>query len=382
MFVLQNKTILIISPQKWGPMHVSKHHYAIELAKIGNKVFFLNPPDLNKTLFPVFEMQKDYPGLYIINYKPIYRAQRFLPEFIYQLLVLINIKLFLIKTGKIDIIWSFEDASFFRLDWFKAEVNIFHPVDLQETIGRTAKYADIIFSVSESILNCYKQFGKPMHFINHGLDEILENIALTKINTQETYKKPDIIKAGYVGNLFIEALDRVIFKNIIKQNPHVQFIFWGPYEKTQSNLGSWDREETINFIEFLKQQPNVELKGIKKQHEIYTDPLSPDLYLLFYNPTKSKVWDGSNSHKILEYLSTGKVVITHFVSTYFGNDNMIIMPENINENHSLPEIFTQVINNLEYYNSSVLAKTRITFTLNNTYSKQIGRIEKCINEIN
>ncbi len=39
-----NKTILFISPGPWGINHVSKHHYAIELAKIGNDVYFLNPP--------------------------------------------------------------------------------------------------------------------------------------------------------------------------------------------------------------------------------------------------------------------------------------------------------------------------------------------------
>ena len=44
---LRNKTILIISPQAWGKMFLSKHHYAIELAKRGNAVYFLNPPGEN-----------------------------------------------------------------------------------------------------------------------------------------------------------------------------------------------------------------------------------------------------------------------------------------------------------------------------------------------
>src|SRR5215467_4271003 len=44
MSFLENKTVLILSPQAWGNMHISKHHYAIALAKRGNKVYFLNPP--------------------------------------------------------------------------------------------------------------------------------------------------------------------------------------------------------------------------------------------------------------------------------------------------------------------------------------------------
>ena len=37
---LKNKKILLISPQSWGTMFVAKHHYAIELAKLGNEVYF------------------------------------------------------------------------------------------------------------------------------------------------------------------------------------------------------------------------------------------------------------------------------------------------------------------------------------------------------
>src|SRR5579862_3671957 len=42
---LAGKTILVISPQAWGDMLISKHHYALELARRGNQVYFLNPPD-------------------------------------------------------------------------------------------------------------------------------------------------------------------------------------------------------------------------------------------------------------------------------------------------------------------------------------------------
>jgi len=44
MFSFTNKTIFILSPQPWGKMHISKHHYAIELAKKGNLIYYFNPP--------------------------------------------------------------------------------------------------------------------------------------------------------------------------------------------------------------------------------------------------------------------------------------------------------------------------------------------------
>src|SRR5215475_10747584 len=69
---LNNKTILILSPQSWGKMMLSKHHYAIALARKGNKVFFLNPPDNHKWSLAggksriKFEPLKEYPGLTLI----------------------------------------------------------------------------------------------------------------------------------------------------------------------------------------------------------------------------------------------------------------------------------------------------------------------------
>ena len=47
---LKNKTILIISPERWGTNFVSKHHYALELAK-NNNVYFLNPDGTEKARF-------------------------------------------------------------------------------------------------------------------------------------------------------------------------------------------------------------------------------------------------------------------------------------------------------------------------------------------
>ena len=42
--LLRNKTILIISPQQWDGLMLSKQNYAEELTKLGNKVYFLPPP--------------------------------------------------------------------------------------------------------------------------------------------------------------------------------------------------------------------------------------------------------------------------------------------------------------------------------------------------
>src|SRR5450755_3125876 len=69
---LKNKTILIISPQAWGQMYISKHHYAITLAKLGNTVYFLNPPELeNAKQAREIEISKSYThhNLFLIDHR-------------------------------------------------------------------------------------------------------------------------------------------------------------------------------------------------------------------------------------------------------------------------------------------------------------------------
>ena len=76
----ENLNILLISPNYWGTMFVSKHWYAIELAKRGNNVYFLEPPR-NKQPFQI-ELLKEYSSLYIVRYATFQRGIKFLPKFL------------------------------------------------------------------------------------------------------------------------------------------------------------------------------------------------------------------------------------------------------------------------------------------------------------
>ena len=62
------KKILLISPQAWGKMFVAKHHYAVELSRSGNEVYFLNPPVYRKKNFLQLSDAPGYQGLKIIEH--------------------------------------------------------------------------------------------------------------------------------------------------------------------------------------------------------------------------------------------------------------------------------------------------------------------------
>ena len=67
---LRNKTILIISPQPWDHIAISKHHYANELAARNNTVYFLEPPNPELSCPVSIRPSKDQPRTKIISYRP------------------------------------------------------------------------------------------------------------------------------------------------------------------------------------------------------------------------------------------------------------------------------------------------------------------------
>ena len=174
---LKNKTIIIISPQAWGNMFISKHHYAIELAKRGNDVYFLNPPDqikTNKKSYIEIVKSGDIRGLSFINHKlsfPYNLKFHALP--IFHFLMKYHVQKILKKINKpVDIIWAFDLGNIYPLKFFgKKTYKIFHPVDepLDKIAIDSAKGANIIFSVTNEIIEKYQKFHVPKHFINHGI---------------------------------------------------------------------------------------------------------------------------------------------------------------------------------------------------------------------
>src|SRR5579871_1976952 len=180
MQTLCNKTILLISPQLWGNMFISKHHYAIELAKRGNTVFFLNPPDNHKFSLSgkskriKIEQSKEHADLYLISHQLYFPyLLKFHIKPVFDLLMKKHVGDILKSIKKkVDIIWSFDLGNLYLLDFFgRKPYKIFHPVDepMDTNAIASAKGSDIIFSVTNEILEKYTAFDVPKHFINHGV---------------------------------------------------------------------------------------------------------------------------------------------------------------------------------------------------------------------
>ena len=149
---MKNKNTLIISPEPWQWQYVSKHHYAITLAKQGYRVYFLNPPKQNLKKIEILET--DYKNIYEIESPQVFKGLRFLPKFIRVYLENNWLKkLEILINSKIDIVWLFENSRFYDMEFAKDRLKIYHQVDSSQNfhIKEAANSADICFCVTDYI---------------------------------------------------------------------------------------------------------------------------------------------------------------------------------------------------------------------------------------
>lgn len=375
MTFLTGKTILIISSEKWNDLRLSKHHYAEELASRGNHVFFLNPPESSYNLPVVTKVINE--RLKVIDFNTHVKGERFIPLRILNMVRRKQAKKIDQLCGKkIDIVWSFFPNQFHDLRVFKGSLKIFHPVDkiLTPKYVRSAKNADVVFSVAEYLLNDFRPYNQHCYFINHGLSKTYASVPL-----KESYQVGATIKVGYVGNLLRPDIDHKVFLQIIESNPDLQFIIWGSTDYKQLDWNHSGEKSVIEFIEQLRKYEHVTLRGLVHPDIVVEESAMMDMFFCCYDPLK-EINRASNNHKLMEYFSSGKVVVSHFMETYDSKRQLLEMCSGYT-NEELPILFDKVVQNITYWNSDVFRMQRIEFARSNTYSLQIDRIQHIISSL-
>ncbi|GAA4847780.1 glycosyltransferase family protein [Algivirga pacifica] len=360
---LKNKVILLISPEAWGKSFVSKHHYAKTLAERGNKVYFLNPPTSKEEVISVSD------NLYIIN-KPLkFRGIGRLPNWLGAILTKWELQVVEQLIGEeVNIIWNFDSSRFFNLSRIKKPFKICHIVDMAENIHRDllATTSDICFCTSDFIKQELQPDNDHVYKIHHGYQESRNNYQLEESFDQHK------IQVGYVGNLSRFCIDWKIILQLIKEYPDIDFNFIGSY--TISNLS---RETLLKeYMEELQRASNVRLLGPKESYLIPSYLSKMDVLLSVYKmDTEGDIKQHSNLHKTMEYLGSGKVIVSSYSDEYKDYPELLIMSK---KNEELLEKFREVVSDIRTYNSSEKEHLRRLFVENHTYSKQLDKIERII----
>lgn len=303
-------------------------------------------------------------------------------KFFFDLFMRFQVRKILALTGhEIDIVWDFEpNRQFSNLDWFKAPIKIYHPVDITSRMTEDTKNANVIFSVSQVILSCFKNSLIPKYFINHGIGAPFQNIALERLNSINSINKnSEGIKFGYVGNLLMEYINHDLFESIIIENPDIEFHIWGPFDYSRIKFTPTIESRIKSFINFLNNQSNVIMYGMKHHSDILPLMKNMDGFFWCYDHVRDPN-KGSNSHKILEYCSIGKVIVSTLVSTYknLTDQDIIVSADSDKE---FRDLFSRVISNMQYYNSSKLVEARIKLALQNTYQIHLNYIDSILEKI-
>jgi hypothetical protein len=344
------KNIVIISPEGWNHLFVSKHHYAIELSKC-NKVFFLNPPSDKYSI-----TESGYKNLWIIDYTPFVKGLRFFPKFLREYLMRRKFdRISQLAATRFDCVWTFDNSVFFDLGFLGKDVlKIAHIVDYSQNFQfqELASSADICFGVSQNIVERLKASNPRSFLVQHGIS-IPPNSATVWLPGNAAKR------AMYAGNLNSRYLDKKLLYSIIESFRDIDFIFFGPGAEDWPKLSNTFFPGTVPQSKLLTYLEKADVLLLAFDVEKYPDQLT-------------------NSHKILDYLASGSVIVSTFISDYASHRQLIEMCDSKKD---FPKLFESVVSDLSSYNSPERKKIRKEYAAKNTYQHRLAEIESLMRSI-
>lgn len=356
------QVIYLISPQPWKGFHVSKHHYAMELAGLGHRVYFIDPPDLTKERGEISIQPSDYSGLLIVRYAPWFPYKtKFHFRWVFDRFMRRQAKRLVEGIGtEPDIVWDFDNTyQFADLDTFKADINIFHPVDDFSPRVAADKNANLVLSVDQRFLDKIPGSAQKL-IIPHGLGRKHEQHARTMLSEMiEPSRISNRFRIGYVGNLEHIGIDWPTILATIDANPAAVFEFIGPFA------------EDSGYVRQLRARTNCFLRGFMMSDEILTRACDIDVWLVCYDPQLT-INGATNSHKILEYLATGNAVLSNRIAAYQDVD-LVTMPAR--SNHEIPSLLRGMLEDFQNTNTSQARVARIQFALKHAYTIHLLSID-------
>lgn len=352
----------VISPQPWVGFQVSKHHYAQALAGRGWRVVFIDPPTnlgragritLNKTEVENIENLKYH---CFFPYKLKFHAR-----WLFDFLMKIQIKLIRLRVARPDLVWDFDNAYQFRdLRPFGADKTIFHLVDDVGQHQMGDKNADYFLTLHPNFCRNAGGTVRQDHIIGHGLGKIYVDTAL---NGAVAPKKLGMPHVGLVANLGAIWIDWECVAEMVCRHPEVRFTFWGPLQLEN------DRPESLRTV---LAAANAVFPGLSSPETIIAKSADVDVWLLPFLSEKFNSGRPLNSHKVLEYLATGKVVLMSWLEAYEGNP-LVNSPVNP-ESRDMPDRLDRLLIDLDKVNTTIQQNARRTYALERSYERHLDNI--------
>lgn len=359
-YQLRGKHILLISGEPWEGLHMSKHHLAEELARRGNSVTWLDPPvnDAgNMTIEVVGPVHR-------VRYRHRLRGVNNMPAFVrnwYYDRLLRRIET--MRGQPIDLIWCFDSSRLGRFPG-RGRFGLFHPVDLRVLPGSEGlvRTADLVLTVASPIAAALRtmQPRSAVQLIGHALD-LRWTTALPA--STERHERPRVMCAG---NMSMPMLDWELLYTEASDHPGADFHFIGPYDPTFPD--PWAAR--------ARDLPNTTLHGLLDKEAMVPLLASADVLLVCYRADLYPD-DVSNSHKVLEYLATGKCVVASWTADYQHEDVPMLMAR---ERWQHRDLLRTALGALDVQNDVRSRSQRIAYAHARTIHHRVDQMERYIAE--
>jgi hypothetical protein len=289
--------ILIVCDEKWGPMWMSKHHYAHELALLGYDVYFVNPPEswTPKNFFTKPKIEK-IGAIKVITINNKYPIGTSISKALRNDRV--NLKL-LRKEGILNdksLVWNFDGRRFSR----PSCKMIYHIADHNKSVlldDLVSKNSDLIVCTSERFLEGYQNVRCPKIVIPHGISA---KELIADLNESESIKKQQGKFLIAIGT-FSDRNNLELLKLTADSFPEHTLLLLG-----QDNLGDHEGWQT------LIQSKNVSYLGVVPAKELKNYISAAALCLTCYRFDHAALINSgaASSLKNMNYLAQNKVTIS------------------------------------------------------------------------
>ena len=147
----------------------------------------------------------------------------------------------------------------------------------------------------------------------------------------------------------------------MRRQPEARFTFWGPLPLSGPEPA----------LKALIDHPATRFLGLTRPERILDEASTVDVWLL---PFRLEKLQGAplNSHKVLEYLATGRAVVMNWLEAYDGNQ--LVHLARRDGSSALPNLLDDVLSRLDTVNAPEMMARRRAYALGHSYSRHFDRI--------
>ncbi|MEM0654125.1 glycosyltransferase [Klebsiella huaxiensis] len=325
--MMNNKDIVLLSTADWdNPFWTNKQHVAVELASLGNKVFYidslgLRAPSINKKdMSRAFKrIMKMFKAPRKVNDNIWVWSPVTLPWNKYAIIRLFNRLYLKSMIGfwtrylgfKNKVLWTYNPLTTSLLDIKNYDYTVYHCVDeIKEQPGMPVKIleaaenkliatVDIIFVTSPQLYLTRKNVNRNTFYHSNVADfnhfNSYLNVEIEKPEDLANLKGPIL---GFIGAISRYKIDFEMLSFIADQRPEYQIVLIGL-------VGEGDPNTNISLLE---KYPNIHFLGPKAYKAL-------PVYLKFFDVAMlpnviNSYTDNMFPMKFFEYLSAGKSVVS------------------------------------------------------------------------